>query len=69
MIFHKKWRSANLFKHNLYFFITGPHYKKLTFVMVLMLVLMLPCFFFTMYERAGLPFEKVMWNIARAKFL
>ena len=37
--------------------------------MLLMIVLMLPCFFFAMYERDGLPFEKVLRNIARATFL
>lgn len=40
-----------------------------TAAMLLMLVLMLPCFFFAMYERDGLPFEKVLRNIVRAKFL
>ncbi len=40
-----------------------------TAAMILMLVLMLPCFFFAMYERDGLPFEKVLRNIVRAKFL
>jgi len=37
--------------------------------MLLMIVLMLPCFFFAMYERDGLPFEKVLRNIARSVFL
>ncbi len=37
--------------------------------MLLMIVLMLPCFLFAMYERDGLPFEKVIKNIARATFL
>ena len=37
-----------------------------TGAMLLMIVLMLPCFFFAMYERDGLPFEKVLRNIARA---
>jgi len=37
--------------------------------MLLMIVLMLPCFFFAMYERDGLPFEKVLRNIARATLL
>ena len=37
--------------------------------MLLMIALMLPCFFFAMYERDGLPFEKVLRNIARATFL
>ncbi|WP_375105227.1 PrgI family protein [Paenibacillus sp. RS8] len=37
--------------------------------MLLMIALMLPCFFFAMYERDGLPFEKVLRNIIRSKFL
>ena len=37
--------------------------------MLLMLFLMLPCFFFAMYERDGLPFEKVLRNIVRSVFL
>lgn len=40
-----------------------------TAAMLLMIVLMLPCFFFAMYERDGLPFEKVLRNIVRSKFL
>lgn len=37
--------------------------------MFLMIGLMLPFFFFAMYERDGLPLEKVARNILRAKFL
>ena len=37
--------------------------------MLLMIALMLPCFFFAMYERDGLPFEKVLRNIVRSVFL
>lgn len=40
-----------------------------TAAMLLMIALMLPCFFLAMYERDGLPFEKVVRNIVRAKFL
>ena len=40
-----------------------------TGAMLLMIALMLPCFFFAMYERDGLPFEKVLKNIVRSKFL
>ena len=36
--------------------------------MFLMIGLMLPFFFLAMYERDGLPFEKVVRNIIRAKF-
>ena len=36
--------------------------------MFLMIGLMLPFFFLAMYERDGLPFEKVVRNILRAKF-
>lgn len=40
-----------------------------TGAMFLMLAVMLPAFFMAMYERDGLPFEKVARNIIRAKFL
>ena len=40
-----------------------------TGAMFLMIALMLPAFFMAMYERDGLPFEKVTRNIIRAKFL
>lgn len=35
----------------------------------LMIALMLPCFLFAMYEKDGLPFEKVLKNIIRTRFL
>jgi len=35
----------------------------------LMIALMLPAFLLAMYERDGLPFEKVVMNIVRARFL
>ena len=37
--------------------------------MFLMLGIMLPAFLLAMYEKDGLPFEKVVRNIIRAKFL
>jgi len=40
-----------------------------TVAMLMMIVLMMPCFLFAMYERDGLPFEKVVRNIIRARFL
>ena len=40
-----------------------------TGAMLLMITLMLPCFLIAMYERDGLPFEKVVGNIVRSKFL
>lgn len=40
-----------------------------TGAMFLMLGIMLPAFLLAMYERDGLPFEKVVRNIIRAKFL
>ena len=40
-----------------------------TGAMLLMIGLMLPCFLLAMYERDGLPFEKVLRNIVRAIFL
>ena len=39
-----------------------------TGAMFLMIALMLPAFFMAMYERDGLPFEKVICNIVRVKF-
>lgn len=35
----------------------------------LMIALMLPAFLLAMYERDGLPFEKVVMNIVRSRFL
>ena len=35
----------------------------------LMLAIMLPAFLMAMYERDGLPFEKVIGNILRARFI
>ena len=37
--------------------------------MILMIALMLPCFFLAMYERDGLPAEKVARNIIRNLFI
>lgn len=39
-----------------------------TGAMFLMIALMLPAFLLAMYERDGLPFEKVVRNILRARF-
>jgi len=36
---------------------------------LLMIVLMLPMFFLAMYERDGVPAEKILRNIIRARFL
>lgn len=35
----------------------------------LMIGLMMPCFLFAMFEKDGLPFEKVLRNIIRTRFL
>ena len=40
-----------------------------TGAMFLMIALMLPCFLMAMYERDGLPAEKVVRNIIRTKYL
>ena len=32
-------------------------------------ILMLPAFMFAMYEKDGLPLEKILWNIINVKFL
>ena len=50
-----------------YLFTKGP--LGSTGAMFLMLAVMLPAFLLAMYERDGLPFEKVVGNIIRAKFL
>ena len=34
-----------------------------------MVLLMLPGFLFAMYEKDGLPLEKILWNIVTVKFL
>ena len=36
---------------------------------LLMIGLMMPCFLFAMFEKDGLPFEKVLRNIIRTRFL
>ena len=36
---------------------------------ILMVTIMLPFFFMAMYEKDGLPFEKVVANIIRQKFI
>lgn len=36
---------------------------------ITMVMIMLPFFFMAMYEKDGLPFEKVMGNIIRQKFI
>jgi hypothetical protein len=40
-----------------------------TAAMVLMIAIMLPAFLLAMYERDGLPAEKVLFNFIRARFL
>ena len=35
----------------------------------IMVLVMLPAFMFAMYERDGLPLEKILWNIVTVKFL
>ena len=40
-----------------------------TGAMLLMIALMLPCFLMAMYERDGLPFEQVVRNVIRTKYL
>ena len=40
-----------------------------TGAMFVMLVIMLPAFLLAMYEKDGLPFEKVVHNIIRARYL
>lgn len=35
----------------------------------IMVVVMLPAFFFAMYEKDGLPLEKVLWNMFKVRFV
>lgn len=34
-----------------------------------MVLLMLPAFMFAMYEKDGMPLEKILWNMINVKFL
>ena len=34
-----------------------------------MVLVMLPAFFFAMYEKDGLPLEKVLWNMFKVKYV
>lgn len=34
-----------------------------------MVLLMLPAFLFAMYEKDGMPLEKILWNVITVKFL
>ena len=40
-----------------------------TGALFVMLGIMLPAFLMAMYEKDGLPFEKVLWNMINTKFL
>jgi hypothetical protein len=72
--------ALNLTKRQLIFFslaaVTGIPFYLLTRKMIgssiaaiLMVTIMLPFFFMAMYEKDGLPFEKVMGNIIRQKLI
>ena len=47
----------------------GIPFYLFTRSLFLMIGLMMPCFLFAMFEKDGLPFEKVLRNIIRTKFL
>ena len=51
-----------------FYLFTRSHIGNST-ALFLMIGLMMPCFLFAMYERDGLPFEKVLRNILCVKFL
>ena len=38
-----------------------------TWAATAMVMIMLPAFFFAMYEKDGQPLEKVLWNVVRVK--
>lgn len=71
--------AFNLTKHQLicfsvaggigvpFYLFTRPHIGNSP-ALFLMIGLMLPWFLFAMYEKDGLPFEKVLRNIIRTKF-
>ena len=72
--------ALNLTKRQLIFFslaaVTGIPFYLLSrktigsdVAAIFMVTIMLPFFFLAMYEKDGLPFEKVMGNILRQKFL
>jgi len=45
------------------------NYMRTDISVVLMVILMLPFFFCAMYEKDGLPFEKILLNYIRVRFL
>jgi len=50
------------------YFLTRNHIRT-DISVVLMVLLMLPFFFCAMYEKDGLPFEKILLNYIRVRFL
>ena len=42
---------------------------NISFAAMGMIVVMMPMFFLAMYEKDGLPLEKILWNIINVKFL
>ena len=51
------------------FYLSPPSHIGTSTALFLMIGLMMPCFLFAMFEKDGLPFEKVLRNIIRTKFL
>ena len=51
-----------------FYLFTRSHIGNST-ALFLMIGLMMPCFLFAMFEKDGLPFEKVLHNIIRTRFL
>ena len=51
-----------------FYLFTRSHIGNST-ALFLMIGLMMPCFLFAMFEKDGLPFEKVLCNIIRTRFL
>ena len=51
-----------------FYLFTRSHIGNST-ALFLMIGLMMPCFLFAMFEKDGLPFEKVLRNIIRTRFL
>lgn len=51
-----------------FYLFTRSHIGNST-ALFLMIGLMMPCFLFAMFEKDGLPFEKVLRNIIRTRFV
>jgi hypothetical protein len=51
------------------FYFLTRHYLGTSNAATGMVILMLPAFMFAMYEKDGLPLERVLWNVINVKLL